>query len=1239
MPSHNMSSQVSNFESIRLRLASPEEILEWSNGEVTKPETINYRTQRYEMDGLFCERIFGPSKDWECYCGKYRRIRYKGIVCDKCGVEVTRSSVRRERMGHIQLAAPVAHIWFTRGSSSKLGIVLGITVKQVEKIVYFSGYIITRVDEAKKKEFKGQLANEYQEKLKEIRKEKNNKKNIREKISQLLAQKDERQKELEKLRPMQIISEAEYQDLAQYYGTAFEAGSGAESIRKILLELDLKKLISIVDEEFKKTRESNRAKIAKRLRLLKSLNKADIHPAWMIPTVIPVLPPDLRPMVQLDGGRFATSDLNDLYRRIINRNNRLKKLLELGAPEVICRNEKRMLQEAVDALFDNSARRNQVSVAASTGQKRALRSLADMLKGKQGRFRQNLLGKRVDYSGRSVIVVGPSLKLHQCGIPKKMALELYKPFIISQLIEQDHAHNVRTAGRMIDQEAEEAYEILENIISDHYVLLNRAPTLHRLSIQAFQPLLIEGQAIQIHPMVCTAFNADFDGDQMAVHVPLTVEARWEAKEMMLSNKNLLKPSTGDPITIPSQEVVFGIYYITSLDPKKPNAGKAFASLNEAIYAYKSGKIHIQTPIKIIFENNLIETCVGRIFLYEILPESFGFVNEQLDKTKIKKIVALCLEQYGREKTVEFIDKLKELGFEHATLSGLSWSISDLQIPAEKDRLVKEAEHRVEDVGRQYQKGFLTESERRNQIIQVWNECRDKIAEEVEKNIDKDGPVFAIVNSKARGSMAVLVQLTGMRGLMVNPAGEIIELPVRDSFKEGLNVLEYFISTHGARKGMTDTALRTATAGYLTRRLVDVAQEVVIREKDCGDSEGAYYFREDSEYTGNSYAGRLEGRFVLEDLKDPKEKEPIVRGGELISKEAAQKIEDNPGIKKVKLRSVVSCKTKSGGACQKCYGYDLGKNELVDIGQAVGIVAAQAIGEPGTQLTMRTFHTGGVVKEDIVQGLPRVEEIFEARAPKGKAEISEVGGKVVSVKSEKKQITVSIETTLAEAKKAGLSSEKNKEEKDKVIVSYKLPPGSSAQVETGDLIGQGQILSSGSLDLQTLYRTLGKEAIRRYVIREIQNIYASQGESIDDRHIEIIIRQMLSRVKVREEGDTHLLSGEIVSQLRFQEENREAEARGGKPAKGEELILGITRVSLTTESFLAAASFQQTPQVLIEAALTGREDKLRGLKENVIIGKLVPAGTGFRGSKLAKELEEAMKKESHSSYQLPAESRE
>jgi len=1216
-------SHVNNFESIRLSLASPEEILEWSHGEVTKPETINYRTQRYEMDGLFCERIFGPSKDWECYCGKYRRIRYKGIVCDKCGVEVTRSSVRRERMGHIQLASPVAHIWFTRGSFSKLGIVLGLTVKQVEKIVYFSSYIITAVDENKKEEFKSALEKEYQEKVKKIRQD-TEKKKIKERVSQLLAQKEERQKEIEKLRPMEIISEGEYQDLAQYYGTVFEAGSGAEAIRKILVELDIKNLTNRLDEVFKKSKESGRNKIAKRLRMLKSLDKAGTHPAWMIPTVIPVLPPDLRPMVQLDGGRFATSDLNDLYRRIINRNNRLKKLLELGAPEVICRNEKRMLQEAVDALFDNSARRNQVSVAASTGQKRALRSLADMLKGKQGRFRQNLLGKRVDYSGRSVIVVGPTLKLHQCGIPKKMALELYKPFIISKLIEQDFAHNVRTAGRMIDQEATEAYEILENIIEDHFVLLNRAPTLHRLSIQAFQPLLIEGQAIQIHPMVCTAFNADFDGDQMAVHVPLTAEARWEAKEMMLSNKNLLKPSTGDPITIPSQEVVLGIYYITTLNAKRKGAGKYFSSLDEAIFACKAGKIHIQSPIKVLLEDNLIETCVGRILLYEILPESFGFVNEQLDKTKIKKIIALSLEQFGREKTVEFIDKLKELGFEQVTLSGISWSMSDLQVPALKEKLIKEAERKVEQVEKQYQKGFLTEAERKSQVIQVWNECRDLIAEEVEKNIDKEGPVFAIVDSKARGSMAVLVQLTGMRGLMVNPAGEIIELPVRDSFKEGLNVLEYFISTHGARKGMTDTALRTATAGYLTRRLVDVSQDVVIREKDCGDSDGAYYFREDSEYTSNSYAGRLEGRFALDNIKDPKSKELIVRAGELISKEAAQRIEDIPQIDKVRLRSVTSCKTTTGGICQKCYGYDLGKNELIDLGQAVGIVAAQAIGEPGTQLTMRTFHTGGVVKEDIVQGLPRVEEIFEARLPKGKAEISEVSGKVYSVKKEDNQITVTVETTFQEARKAGIVSESAKKTQEKVLVPYKLPAGGTAQVETGDLIGKGQVLSTGSLDLQTLYKTAGKEAIRRYIIREIQNIYATQGESIDDRHIEVIVRQMLSRIRVKEEGDTNLLTGEIISKSRFQEENREAEAKGGKPAKGEGLILGITRVSLTTESFLAAASFQQTPQILIDAALTGRKDKLNGLKENVIIGKLIPAGTGFKQSRLAKNMDKAMK---------------
>ncbi|MBM3256425.1 MAG: DNA-directed RNA polymerase subunit beta' [Candidatus Moranbacteria bacterium] len=1219
------SSQVSDFESIRLRLASPEEILEWSHGEVAKPETINYRTQRYEMDGLFCERIFGPSKDWECYCGKYRRIRYKGIVCDKCGVEVTRSAMRRERMGHIQLAAPVAHIWFTRGSSSKIGIVLGLTVKQVEKIVYFSGYIITRVDEMKKEEFKAIIENEFREKTESIKKQlKKKSKEAHEKLTKLQQKKEERLKEIEKIRLFQILSEKEYQYLGEFYATSFEAGSGAEALRKILLEVDIKKLIAQVEEEFRKSRESGRNKLAKRLRLLKSLEKAGIHPAWMLPTVIPVLPPDLRPMVQLDGGRFATSDLNDLYRRIINRNNRLKKLLELGAPEVISRNEKRMLQEAVDSLFDNSARRNQVAVAASTGQKRALRSLADMLKGKQGRFRQNLLGKRVDYSGRSVIVVGPYLKLHQCGIPKRMALELYKPFIISKLIEGGFAHNVRTAGRLIDQEDTRAYEILEEIISDHFVLLNRAPTLHRLSIQAFQPLLIEGQAIQIHPMVCTAFNADFDGDQMAVHVPLTMEARWEAKEMMLSSKNLLKPSTGDPITIPSQEVVLGIYYITTTNPKARGAGKHFSSPEEAIFAYQNGKVHIQAPIKVAFPDQTIETCIGRILLFEILPESFGFVNEQLDKSKIKKIVALSLARFGQKETVEFIDKLKVLGFEQATASGLSWSMSDLSVPAEKEELLRQAEKQVEEVEEQYQKGFLTESERKNQVIQIWNGCRDKIAEEVEKNINKEGPVFAIVNSKARGSMAVLNQLTGMRGLMVNPAGDIIELPVRDSFKEGLNVLEYFISTHGARKGMTDTALRTATAGYLTRRLVDVAQEVIVREKDCGDSDGAFYFREDSEYTGNSYAGRLEGRYALEDIKLPGKKNFLVRAGELISKESAEKIEDAAEIKKVRLRSVVNCKAGSGGICQKCYGYDLGKNELVDLGQAVGVVAAQAIGEPGTQLTMRTFHTGGVVKEDIVQGLPRVEEIFEARSPKGRSEVCEVSGKVAFVKKEKGQINIGIEATALEAKKAEEAAEKSSESRGKVVVTYKLPAGTHSQVEVGDLVSPGQALSPGSLDLMTIYRTSGREAVRRYIIREIQNVYASQGESIDDRHIEIIIKQMFSRIKIKEEGDTGMLTGEIISKLRFQNENREVSARKGKPAKGEEMLLGITRVSLTTESFLAAASFQQTPQVLIDAALTGKEDKLTGLKESVIIGKLIPAGTGFRSSKEQREMEKTIR---------------
>jgi len=1216
-----MKAHVNEFEAVRLRLASPEEVLEWSRGEVVKPETINYRTQRYEKDGLFCERIFGPSKDWECYCGKYRRIRYKGIVCDKCGVEVTRSSVRRERVGHICLASPIAHIWFARGSTSKLGIILGLTSKQLERIIYYSGYIVTHIDAEKKSELLKKLESEHREKIKKIKKGKKIDKKVKEQVEELLGQKADRKREIEKISPMEILTETEYQRLSQYYGVAFEAGSGAEAVRKILLETDIKKLIKQLETELKETRESNKNKIAKRIRLLKSLDKAGVHPAWMLPTVIPVLPPDLRPMVQLDGGRFATSDLNDLYRRIINRNNRLKRLLELGAPEVICRNEKRMLQEAVDALFDNSARRNQVSVAASTGQKRALKSLADMLKGKQGRFRQNLLGKRVDYSGRSVIVVGPNLKINQCGIPKKMALELYKPFIISKLIQEELAHNVRTASRMIDQEATEAYEILEDVIKGHHVIINRAPTLHRLSVQAFQPILIEGQAIQIHPMVCTAFNADFDGDQMAVHVPLTDEARWEAREIMLSSKNLLKPSTGEPITIASQEVVLGIYYITDVNEDTKGAGKYFSTLDEAITAYQTGKIHIQAPIKVMLEDQLIETCVGRVLLYEILPEGFGFINEKLDKPKIKRTIALCLERFGRDATVEFIDKLKEIGFEYSSLSGLSWSMDDLKVPEKKGELIKQAEKKVDEVEKQYKMGFLTEAERRNQVIQIWNECRDNVAVEVEKSVDKKGPVFTMIDSKARGSMAVLSQLMGMRGLMVNPAGEIIELPVRDSFKEGLNVLEYFISTHGARKGMTDTALRTATAGYLTRRLVDVAQGVVIREKDCGDTQGAYYWREDSDYTGNSYANRLEGKFALEDIKSTGSRKAIVKSGELVTKEAAQKIEDDAEIKKVKLRSVSSCQTDDG-ICQKCYGYDLGRNCLVDIGQAVGVVAAQAIGEPGTQLTMRTFHTGGVAKEDIVQGLPRVEEIFEARLPKGKAVMSEVGGEVVSVKKEKKEKLIEIETTAKEAE--GLKSEKSKDKKGKVIVTYKTLIDDTIQVKKGDLVGKGQAITSGNLDLQSLFKTTGKETVRRYIVREIQNIYAAQGESIDDKHIEVIVRQMLSRVKVIKEGNTNLIAGEIISKMRLEKENREAEGRKGEGAEAEKLVLGITRVSLTTESFLAAASFQQTPQVLIDAAITGKEDKLKGLKESVIIGKLIPAGTGFKGSSYYKELEKIKK---------------
>jgi DNA-directed RNA polymerase subunit beta' len=1189
--------KVSDFDSVRLKLASPDEILEWSHGEVTKPETINYRTQRYEKDGLFCEKIFGPSKDWECYCGKYKRIRYKGIVCDKCGVEVTRSIVRRERMGHIKLSVPVSHIWFLRGVPSRISLALGVTLAEVEKVIYFSSYIITEVDENEKSKATEQLDQEFKSRQKELKDKVKNSENqtvSMQETEELNAAYKSAKEELKNIKPLRILSEIDYFNLSTRFGQVFKAGIGAEAIRKILEKINIDEAIERIKKELEDEEITDRKKMLHRLKLFQGFRKSGLKLEWMLPIVIPVVPPDLRPMVALDGGRFATSDLNDLYRRIINRNNRLRKLIDLGAPEVITRNEKRMLQEAVDALFDNSARRGQASVAASTGQRRALRSLADSLKGKQGRFRQNLLGKRVDYSGRSVIVVGPQLKLHQTGLPKKMALELFKPFIINKLIEREFAHNVRTAGRMVDAEAEEAYEILDEIIEHHYVLLNRAPTLHRLSIQAFQPVLIEGKAIQVHPMVCAAFNADFDGDQMAVHVPLTDQARKESAEIMLSSKNLLKPASGEPIATPSQDIVLGIYYLTHIKENVKGQGKIFSSMDEAILAYQNDVAQLNAKVKVEIDGKILETSVGRIILNDILPKELRFINEEMTKKELKALVTQILERYGQEEAAIFIDKIKDLGFKTVTKSGISWGMDDLEVPKNKAALIKKAEQDVETINGQYDMGLLTDEERRNRVIEVWSQVKDKIAEEVKNSLHTEGTVYSMIHSKARGSESVVVQMTGMKGLVAGPTGETIELPVRSSFKEGFNVLEYFISTHGARKGMADTALRTAVAGYLTRRLVDVAQDVIIQEEDCKDKEGSYLYKADSDEIGQSFAARVEGRFAIEDVIAPKGKKIIVPKDSLINKEQAKQIEEL-NIDKIKIRSVVTCKAKRG-ICQKCYGKDLGRNHLVDLGQTVGIVAAQAIGEPGTQLTMRTFHIGGVAGTDITQGLPRVEEIFEARPPKGESVISEIDGKVIDIVSEnKKTMTIKVET----------------QDKKKEVKEYSVASDSTIKVQKGDLVAKGTVLNEGHIDLKKLFQTLGREAVQRYITKQIQEIYASQGEGINDKHIEVIIRQMLSRVRVLDPADTDLLPGDIVEEDLFEEANREAKKRAGKPAKAESMITGITKVALSTESFLSAASFQETTRVLINAAVTGREDRLKGPKENVIIGRLIPAGTGFR----------------------------
>ena len=1282
-----MFQKTSEFKAVQVKLASPEQILGWSYGEVTKPETINYRTQRPEKEGLFDEKIFGPVKDWECYCGKYKRIRYKGIICDKCGVEVTRAQVRRERMGHIKLAVPVAHIWFLRGVPSRLGLVLNLSVQELEKVIYFASYVITEVKEDARAETLAQIEKEFKAKKKEIesRYEKLFSKsrsakssaggneevhkaqvetelarlheNMEHEVVQLEKIRDLARSELRSLRKMQVISELEYRDLSLKYGPVFKAGIGAEAVYQMVKSIDMEKLIQELEQELGEAEGANRRKIIKRLKLAKSLVKSAMRPESMLITILPVIPPDLRPMVQLDGGRFAASDLNDLYRRVINRNNRLKRLLEINAPEVITRNEKRMLQEAVDALIDNSIRHGK-EVTASTGQRRKLRSLADMLKGKQGRFRQNLLGKRVDYSGRSVIVVGPELKLHQCGLPKRMALELFKPFVISKLISREYAHNVRSANRLIEQQRAEVYDILEEVTKDHFVLLNRAPTLHRLGFQAFQPVLIEGKAIQIHPMVCQAFNADFDGDQMAVHVPLTSRAQFEAKEMMVSSHNLLKPASGDPIMTPDKDVVLGCYYITTTKSGELGENKIFADQAEAVLANQSGHLSLKAKIKVRMNGQLIETCMGRMLFNDIVPQELGFINEIMDKKRLRQLLRECYRRLGTDRTAVLIDDIKKLGFQSLTASGLSWGMDDLQVPIVKQELLRTADGEVQKTYDQFREGLLTDAERYNRVVEIWAEVRDRVTDEVNKSLDKNGPVFSMVTSGARGSLSQVSQMTGMKGLVVNPAGDVIELPVRDSFKEGLSILEYFISTHGSRKGMSDTALRTADAGYLTRRLVVVAQDVVVNEQDCGTKMGLLITLIETQAMGKTLQERLFGRVLAEDVIDPKSKKVVAKRGKIVDDLLAAEV-DKSGAENIMVRSVLHCQLKRG-ICVNCYGFDLGFNKSVELGAAVGIVAAQAIGEPGTQLTMRTFHTGGVAGLDITQGLPRVEELFEAREPKGQAVMSEIDGLVYVSRPNSKEIVLRIEDpdmekdeyllpvgqtsqlTDGEKVKKGdpllldeqgatvkavnagtIKLEQASDGQRKVLVireaesfrEYIVPSAMQLMIKDGDLVAKGQQLTEGNLNLQQIMLLQGVEKCQSYLIREVQDIYTSQGQNIADKHVEVIVRQMFGKLRVTDSGDSEYLVGDMIDRLHLDEVNKRLQKAGQKKIQADQLLLGITKASLNTESFLAAASFQETTRVLIEAAVNAKTDYLRGLKENVIIGKLIPAGTGFSAERL------------------------
>lgn len=1160
---------MASFTKIQIKLASPEKIKEWGTrrvggqviyGEVKKPETINYRTFKPEMDGLFCERIFGPTRDWECYCGKYRKLRYKGIICDKCGVEITSSKVRRERMGYIELAAPVAHIWFFKSVPSRIGLVLNLSMKDLEKVLYFAAYIVLDPGDTS-------------------------------------------------LQKCQVISDVEYEEYRDKYGNKFRAGMGAEAIRELLAEVDLESLSKELRKELETANGQKRVKILKRLDMVEGLFKSGNRPEWMILERLPVVPPELRPMVPLDGGRFAVSDLNDLYRRVINRNNRLKKLIELQAPEIIIRNEKRMLQEAVDALIDNGRR----GTAVVGSNRRPLKSLSDLLKGKQGRFRQNLLGKRVDYSGRSVIVVNPELRLNQCGLPREMALELFKPFVMRRLVERKLAHNIKNAKRMVERMRSEVWDILEEVIKDYPVMLNRAPTLHRLSIQAFYPVLAKGRAIEIHPMVCPPYNADFDGDQMAVHVPLSLPARAEAELLMASPYNILSPAHGKSLVAPTQDMVIGIYYLTLEDPKAKGSGKIFANYEEALMAYETGELDVHAPIKVRYRGVLRDTTLGRLIFNKVLPEDWDYVNEPQDKKSLGNLIEACFKKKGYTATINLLDAIKGLGFKWATRAGLTISVKDVEIPEDKDKLIKEAMSEVEMLEKQYEDGLLTQEEKYQEVVDLWNRVTDIITEKIKNGMSPFNHIYMMTTSGARGNIQQLRQLAGIRGLMADPSGRIIEFPITHNFREGLSVIEYFISTHGARKGSTDTALRTADSGYLTRRLIDVAQEVIIEEEDCGDTEGVYIYplKEGNEVL-EPLSTRLQYRIAAEDVIDPNTGEIIVRTNETIDDEKAKKIEA-AGIERVRVFSVFTCKSKKG-VCAKCYGINLATNKLVDVGEAVGVTAAQSIGEPGTQLTLRTFHTGGVAVEDITQGLPRVEELFEARKPKGQAIMSEVEG-IVKVDDSKGVTYISIINDNVEKAR------------------YQIPFGSRIRVQDGDSVVPGTPLTEGPLNPHEILRIEGVKDVERYLVDEVKKVYISQGVELHDKHIELIVRRMLQKIKVDDPGDTELIIGNLVDINEFEELQEMAIKNGLKPPRGKRILLGITRASLATDSFLAAASFQETTRVLTEAAVKGKIDTLSGLKENVIIGNLIPAGTGFPGYKnlSVEKVEEGEKEEAAMEY--------